>query len=326
MKRRHALCIGAPLLAWPALALAQARKYRVGFLGTGQRDESAERNLVGPFRQALLALGYTEGRNLEIHYRWAEGKPDRLPGLVAELLKLDPDVLVTVANRPALVAKSATSTVPVVAVAVDNPVELGLVSSFARPGGNVTGISSFGAELVAKRLQLMKELVPSVRKVAVLSNPVAVPRAAFEPVRVNLERSLGLPILFVEARGPEDFDAAFETIRHERADGLLVFQDAVFWLARARLHELVAKHRLPSIWGARDYLEGGGLASYQSDFAALFRRAAAMVDLILKGAKPAEIPFEQATKLELVISVKAANALGISVPQSLLVSADEVIR
>jgi putative ABC transport system substrate-binding protein len=320
------LFIGAAWLAGPRIGSAQPRKSRVGFLGGISPDPYVQRSAVEPFRQGLRELGYIEGQNLEIHFRWAEGRPDRLAGLAAELVKLDPHVLVTMGPGPAFAAKGATTTVPVLALAVDNPVQMGLVPDFSRPGGNVTGISGFGSELVAKRLQLLKDLVPATRKAAILMNPATASRADVEALMREFEPRMGFPVQVFDARGPEQFEAAFDAMRRERVDGLLVFADATFWTHRARLHELVAKQRLPSIWGHRDYLEGGGLASYQSDFPAIFRRGASMVDQVLKGAKPAAMPFEQATKLELVVSVKAANALGITVPQAVLVGADEVIR
>jgi putative ABC transport system substrate-binding protein len=313
-------------LASPLSIRAQPRKLRLGFLGGTSPDASTQRLALGPFLRTMRELGYVDGQNLEIHYRWAEGQPDRLPGMAAELLKLNPDVLVTMGPRPALIAKAATTTVPVVAAVVDNPVEMGLIADFSRPGGNVTGITSFGGELVAKRLQLLKELVPSARRVAVLMNPATLNRVVIEEGLRDFGRRLGLSIQLVEARTPDQFEAAFEAMARERADGVLVLADATFWTHLARLHELVAKRRLPSVWGGRDYLVGGGLASYQSDYPSIFRRAAAMVDAIAKGAKPAVTPFEQATKLELVINLKSAKELGIVVPQSLLVAADEVIQ
>lgn len=325
-KRREALCIGAAWLASPLPVLAQPRKIRIGFLGGISPDASAQRTALDPFRRALRELGYVEGQNLEIHFRWAEGQADRLPGLAAELVRLEPDVIVTMGPGPAFAAKRATTIVPVVATIVDLPVENGLIADFVRPGGNVTGISSMGGEVYAKRLQLLKELVPSTRRVAVLMNPATASRALLDQGIRDDERRLGIPIQVFEARSPDQFEAAFEAMKRDGCDGVLVFADATFWAHRARLHEVLAKHRLPAVLGGRDWLEGGGLASYQVDFPSIFRRAAAMADAIVKGAKPAVTPFEQATKLELVINLRSAKALGITVPQSLLVSADHVIE
>ena len=326
LSRRQALWIGAAGLAAPRSVLAQPRKVRIGFLGGISPDASAQRTALDPFRGALRELGYVEGQNLEIHFRWAEGQPDRLPGLAAELVRLDPHVIVTMGPGPAFAAKRATATVPVVATIVDTPVENGLIADFIRPGGNVTGISSLGGEVFAKRLQLLKELVPSVRRVAVLMNPATASRTLVDKGKADDEQRLGVPIHVFEARTPDQFEGAFEAMKRERCDGVLVFADATFWAHRARLHDLLAKHRLPAILGGRDWLEGGGLASYQVDFPVIFRRAAARADAVVKGAKPAVTPFEQATKLELVINLKSARELGITVPQSLLVAADHVIE
>jgi putative ABC transport system substrate-binding protein len=328
MRRRHLIAAGSACVLGVPTSRAQPRKVRIGFLGGAVKDAVLRRNSVEPFLEALRGLGYVEGQNLELHLRFAEGLPDRLPGLAAELLALKLDVLVTMGPRPARVAQAATTTLPVVAVAVDDPVAMGLVADFVRPGGNITGISGFGGELVAKRLQLMKEFVPSIERVAVLQNPVTAEstRANFEQALKKWGDALHMRIVLVDASTPDQFEAAFDEMRRERVQGVLVLADAQFGRYRDHLHELVAKHRLPSIWGHRDYLRGGGLASYQSDFPALFRSAASMVDRILKGAKPAVTPFEQATKLELVINMKTARMLGLAVPQSLLLAADDVIR
>lgn len=325
-QRRQVLCIGATWLASPLGVLAQPRKVRIGFLGGISPDAPAQRTALDPFRRALRELGYVEGQNLEIHFRWADGQPDRLPGLAAELVRLEPDVIVAMGPGPAFAAKRATTTVPVVAAVVDNPVETGLVADFVRPGGNVTGISSMGGEVFDKRLQLLKELVPSLRRVAVLMNPASASRTLLDTGIPDVERRLGVPIRVFEARSPDQFEPAFDTMKRDGCDGLLVFADATFWAHRQRLHELIARHRLPAVMGGRDWLEGGGLASYQVDFPAIFTRAAAMTVAIVKGAKPAVTPFEQATKLELIINLRSARALGITVPQTLLVSADHVIE
>ena len=328
MQRRHLIALGGVCLLGASDAPAQARKFRIGLLAGSASDASVQRNAVEPFREALRGLGYVEGQNLELHFRWADGQPDRLPGLTADLLALKPDILVTMGPRPARVVQAATTSLPVVAAAVDDPVAMGLIADFTRPGGNITGISSFGGELVAKRLQLLKEFVPSIERIGVLQNPITAEgtRASFEQALKKWGDALGVRIVLVDASTPDQFETAFDELRRERVQGVLVLADATFGRYQARLHELVVKHRLPSIWGHRDYLQGGGLASYQSDFPAIFRRAASMVDRILKGAKPAVTPFEQATKLELVINMKTAQALGVTVPPALLVAADDVIR
>ena len=303
------------------------RKARIGFLTDVPLDHVVQRSVVEPFRQGLRELGYVEGKNIVIEFRSADGKYDRLRELADELLQLQLDVLVAAWPAPALVAKNATRTVPVVAVGVDNPVDMGLAATMARPGGNVTGISSWGGELVAKRLQILRELMPTARRLGILFNPNAgVTRAGLESGIVKWERTLGTQIRAYEASGPGDFEGVFAALARDAVDGLVVLADANTYTHRVRLNELCLQRRLPSVWGSRDFLTGGALASYQSDWPAIFRRAAALVDKILKGAKPTEIAFEQATKLELVIDKKAAKALGIAVPQALLLSADEVIE
>ena len=329
MKRR-ALCIAllTGAVAWPRTGRSQSaprKTARVAMLIGVAPDETVQRTWIEPLRRVLREHGHEEGRNLAIDIRWAEGRPERLPALAAELLALGPDVIVTAGPRPALAAKEATRSVPVVAAGVDNPVLMGLAATLARPGGNVTGISSWGIELLAKRLQLLKDFVPAATRFAVLANPnTATPEAQRN---AEFEQRLGVKIIWVTARAPDEFDAAFATIARERVDGLVVLADSTFYVHRARLGELCAQSRLPSVWGDRSYLVGGvGLASYQSDFSAIARRAAALAALILGGAKPAEMPFERATKLDLVVSLKAARALGIKVPSSVLASADEVLE
>ena len=328
LSRRAAIATALALLGAPLAALAQpvSRKVRIGFLSGVASGPDSLRGMVDPFRQGLRELGYVEGQNLAIEFRWAEGKPERLPGLLAELIRLEPDVLVTTGPRPPMLAKDATSTIPVVAVAVDDPVQMGLAASFARPGGNITGISAAFRGILAKRLQLLKDIVPKARGFAILLNPETASRKEISDEVPNWERILGVKVLLLETRGPDEFDAAFEAMAKDRVEGVAILADATFFVHRARLGELCIKHRLPSVWGHKDYLGSGGIASYQGDFAAMFRRSASLVDKILKGTKPGDIPFEQATKLDLVVNLKAARALGLTIPQSVLVSADEVIE
>jgi putative ABC transport system substrate-binding protein len=324
---RRTLIGTAVALAAPQAVLAQpvARKVRLAFLGGTGPDSGTMTNLVGPFRLGMRELGYVEGQNLTIEFRWGEGQPVRLPALLAELIQLDPDVLVTSGPGPALVAKDATSSLPVVAVAVDDPVQMGLAASFARPGRNFTGVSAAFSGILAKRLQLLKDFVPSARQFAVLYNPHTAQRTSIANDIASYERTLGVPVVLLEARGPDDFDAAFASIERDRVDAVAILADATFWTHRARLAELCLKHRLPSVWGHKSYLDVGGLVSYQGDFAAMFRRSAALVDKILKGTKPGDIAFEQATKLNLVVNRKAAKALGLTIPQNVLMGADELI-
>ena len=318
------VAFAAPLAAQPKPA---ARRVRIAFLSASTPDPVAMRTQVEPLRQGLRELGWVEGQNLVIEFRWAEGKFERLPGLLDELIKLEPDVLMTTSPRPAMLAKDATKTIPIVAVAVDDPVQMGLVASITRPGGNITGISAAFDGILQKRLQLLKDIVPTARRFAVLFNPNTAPHTKeFDDAALRWGKALGIEIQLFDARGPEDFDAAFGAIVKERANGVAILADPMIWIHRARLGELCLKYRLPSIWGGAPYLDAGGLVSYQGDWAALFKRSASLVDKILRGAKPGEIPFEQGTKLELVVNLKGARALGVTIPHSVLVSADEVIE
>jgi putative tryptophan/tyrosine transport system substrate-binding protein len=327
MKRRCLFGAVLVLTAAHRAARAQpaARKPRIGWLSAATPEPATLRAQVEPFRQGLREHGWIEGQNLAtIEFRWAEGKFERLPALLAELLQLDPDVLVTTSPRPAMLAKDATRTIPIIALAVDDPVQMGLAASIARPGGNITGISAAYSGLMEKRLQLLKDIVPGARRFAIVSNPASVSTMA--NIVPRWEAALGIPLSLAEVRGPEDFDAAFAGLKRERAEGVVFIADAMIWVQRAKLGELCRKHRLPSVWGGGGYLDAGGLASYQGDFPALFRRGAALVDKVLRGTKPGEIAFEQGTKLELVVNLKGARALGIAIPPSVLVQADEVIE
>jgi putative ABC transport system substrate-binding protein len=301
---------------------------RIGFVGGSAPDPIVLRTWVEPLRQGLLELGYVEGRDFTLEFRWHGGKQERLPGLLAELIALAPDVLVTLGPPAAILAKDTAPTIPVVALAVDDPVAAGLAISHARPGRNVTGLSGAFQGIVEKRLQLMKDIVPAARRFAVLTNPIVYGRARLEDYlqTQKVESTLGVQVMVLEARGPEDFDSTFATMARERVSAVAVLGDPLFWVHRVRLAELCIKHGLPSVWGGAGYLDAGGLVSYQGDFAATARRAATLIDKILKGTKPGDIPFEQATKLELVINLKAAKMLGVKIPQSVLLRADEVIQ
>jgi putative ABC transport system substrate-binding protein len=327
--RRRIVVLGG-LLVWSLEGIAQpaGRMARIGFIGGSAPDPAVMRTWVEPLRQGLRALGHVEGQHFTIEFRWSEGKQERLPGLLAELLALAPDVLVTIGPRPAILAKDATTTIPVVALAVDDPVAAGLAVSHARPGRNITGLSGAFQGILEKRLQLMKNIVPAAQRFAVLTNPFVYAPAELEKYlqKQNVEGMLGIQVMVLEARGPHDFDAAFTTMARERVDAVAVLADSTFWTHRAQIGELCTRYRLPSVWGGGGYLDAGGLVSYQGDFTAMARRAASFVDKILKGTKPGDIPFEQSTKLELVVNLKAAKALGLTIPQSVLVAADEVIE
>jgi putative ABC transport system substrate-binding protein len=312
---------------WAALAQPAARKARVAFLTTGDPNTGAMRYQVDPLRLGLRELGYVEGQNLAIELRWADGRMERLPALLAELMQLRPDVLITVGPRPTMLAKDATSSLPIVAVAIDDPVEMGLAVSYARPGRNITGVSGAFRGIFAKRFQLLKDIVPTARKIGVLYNPDTVKRSEIAESVARNEQALGVSIVMLEARGPDDIDAAFATMAKDRVDAVSILADPIFWLHRARLTELCQKQRLPSVWPNKGYLEeAGGLISYQGDFAEMFRRSGALVGKILNGTKPADIPFEQATKLALVVNLKVAKAIGLTIPRNVLLTADEVIE
>jgi putative tryptophan/tyrosine transport system substrate-binding protein len=312
------------LLAGPRVAEAQpaGKVYRLGYL----TPVTVNPSVLEAFRQGLRDLGWVEGQNIVIEYRSAEGRYDRLPDIAAELVRLKVDVIVAAPTPAALAARKATGTVPIVGVSLTEPVGIGLITSLARPGGNVTGVSySVGTDIFGKDLALLKEVVPRVRRVAVLSNP----DSPAQPLTVSnikgAARPLGLRLLLLEARAPGDFDGAFSAMAREHVGALLVVTDPIFVPHRARLVTLAAKNRLPSISTQRADVEAGGLISYGPNFADMYRRAATYVDKILKGAKPADLPVEQPTKFELVINLKTAKALGLTVPPSVLLRADTII-
>jgi putative ABC transport system substrate-binding protein len=282
------------------------------------------------FLQGPRDLGYVEGRNLVIEWRDAEGKPERFPALAAELVALKVDVIVAAGGTlGALAAQQATRTLPIVFTAVGDPVAEGLVTSLARPGGNVTGLSTVSSELVGKSLELLRQAVPGVSRVAFLLKPDAMPgRAKKDRLKAAdlTARALGVRLQVVEARGPEDFDRAFSDMTRTRAGALAVLATPVFDNERWRLVDLATKNRLPTVYSFRGDVEAGGLMSYGPDLADLFRRSATYVDNILKGAKPGDLPVEQPTKFELVINLKTAKALGLTIPPSVLAQADHVVE
>jgi putative ABC transport system substrate-binding protein len=317
---------GAVLLAAPLAAEAQApgKVPRVGYVFA--RVSSEDQQLLDAARQGLRELGHVEGQNIALEVRWAEGRYDRLPDLVAELVRLKVDVLVVATTPGALAAKNATRTIPVVMVGLGDPVGSGLVASLARPGGNLTGLSLSNKELSGKRLELLKESLPRLSRVAVLTNPDIPIHGVFWKETQTAAKTLGLQLYPIKVPAPEDFDEVFRAAAHRRAEALLVFDDALTIGHRRRLVALAARHRLPAMYGTREFPDAGGLLSYGPNFFDQYRRTATYVDRILKGAKPADLPIEQPTKFELVINLKAAKALGLTIPQSLLLRADEVIQ
>jgi ABC-type uncharacterized transport system substrate-binding protein len=267
-----------------------------------------------------------EGQTIALEVRWAEGRPERLSELVVELLRLEIDVLVVGTTQAALAAKKATQTIPIVMVAGADPVGLGLVASLSRPGGNVTGLSLSNEELSSKRLQLLKEFVPLLARVAVLRNPLLTAHAIFWQDTEAAARKLGLELRPLEVRGVDDFEVAFAAARLGNAQALIAFDDPLIIAYRTRVIALAASHRIPAMYGFREFPEDGGLMSYGANVAAVFRRAATFVDKILKGAKPADLPVEQPTKFEFVVNLKTAKALGLVIPPVILASADDVIE
>jgi len=314
--------VDAPL----EVAAQQAGKvYRMGYLSTPTR-ESVENGLQA-FLRKLRELGWVEGQNLVIEYRWAEGNVERLPDLAAELVRRNVDVIVAPAGSAALAAKKATSSIPIVMIFPSDPVELGLVASLSRPGGNITGTTfTPGPEIFGKQLQILKETIPRASRVAILSNP-ADPSFALQMKEVEATaRTLRIRLQQVEARGPEEFDGAFAAMAQERADALVIGGTSTFLAHRTRLAELAAKARLPTMYSFRESVEAGGLMAYAVNMADFVGRAAVYVDRIFKGAKPADLPVEQPTKFELVVNLKTAKALGLTVPPSVLQRADDVIQ
>jgi putative tryptophan/tyrosine transport system substrate-binding protein len=320
----------ASALAWAPGALpAQATRRRplIGYLQATSPDPATQRTQIAPLERGLRALGWTPGEQLDIEYRWAEGRLERLPGLLAELLKLEPALLVAVGPRPVIVARDAGGTLPVVAVHVDDPVNMGVAASYQRPGGRFTGISGAFAGILDKRLQILKDLLPDAPAFAILANPLTNPMDGVVRSLPDWQRQLGgIALHLHRASAPAEFESAFAAMLRQRVAGLAILADATFWTHRAALGALCAKHRLPAVVGGAGFLDSVGVASYQGDIAAMAHRAASLVDRILKGTPPCEIPWEQSTKLELVVSAKAARALGLSVPRSLLVNADQVIE
>jgi putative ABC transport system substrate-binding protein len=316
------------LLAAPLATEAQqaAKTARIGYLGP---NLATGPHLRAAFLQGLRDLGYVEGRNLVMEYRDAEGKFERFPVLAAELVALKVDVIVAPGTPQALAAKQATRTLPIVCASVADPVGSGLVTSLARPGGNVTGLSNLLPDLVGKCLEQLKQAVPGVSRVAVLWHPGNLGERTERDMLKGAEvagRALGVRLQVVEARGPADFDRAFSDMTRGRAGALTVLPSAMFNTERRRLVDLAAKNRLPAVYISRESVDAGGLMSYGPDLADMFRRAATYVDKILKGTKPGDLPVEQPTKFELIINLKTAKVLGLTIPQSLLQRADEVIQ
>ncbi len=326
MNRRTFLCgLTLGMLALPVAAETQqaGKVPRIGFLFYGSPGPSPE---LDAFRQGLRELGYIEGQDITIEYRFASGRVGQLPELAAELVRLNLDVIVTPGTPASVAAKQATSTIPIVFAGVADAVGAGLVADFARPGGNITGLTGISAELGGKRLDLLKEVVPKASRVAVLFNPADRSNVLVLKELQESAPALRLTLQPLGVRGPGEFEGAFVAMSRKRAHELFGAAGILTTEHRKAVVDLAAKSRIPAMWGERQFVEAGGLMSYAVNFYDQVRSAATYVDKILKGAKPGDLPVEQPTKFELVINLKTAKALGLTIPQSLLLRADEVIQ
>jgi putative ABC transport system substrate-binding protein len=326
MRRRDFITfLGGATVVWPHVARAQpmGKLPTIGFLGAATPAVASQ--WVNAFVKRLAELGWIEGRTVAIEYRWAEARTERYTEIATEFVKLKVDVIVTWASAPVLAAKQSTAFIPIVFAAQMDPVGAGVVASLGRPGGNVTGMSIQQTDTAGKRLELLREVVPNLGRLGIMAN-VAAPGAVLEMREVDATaRPLGLEPITREIRQVEDIPSAIGALKG-RADALYVATDPLVFSNRVRINALAQDARLPTIYGAREYVDAGGLLSYGPNWTDLFRRAAEQVDKILRGAKPADIPVEQPTKFDLIINLKTAKALGLTVPPSVLVRADEVIE
>jgi putative ABC transport system substrate-binding protein len=326
MRRRLLIALGAAALAWAGAASAQtpATVRRIGLLSSFSPSDSLLWHQA--FRLGLRDLGWVEGKNINIEYRYAEGRGDRLPDLAADLVRLKVEAIVASVATDALAAQKATRAIPIVMVVAGDPVALGLVQSLARPGSNVTGVSQMSPELAGKRLELLKEMVPKLARVAVLWNPnTAASTLNWKEIQLPAQQ-LGIQLHSLEVRGPGELDKALEDATRGRAGALFIMPDPVFVTNLKRIADFAAKSRLPSIYHFSEFADAGGLVTYGPDRTDLFRRSATYVDKILKGAKPGDLPIDRATRFELVVNLKTAKALRIKIPQSVLLRADRVIE
>jgi putative tryptophan/tyrosine transport system substrate-binding protein len=313
-------------LLGPAAAQAPARVPKVGYISPGSSSDPARLRRFEAFRQGLRELGYVEGQTIILEPRWAEGKYDQYPALAADLVRLKVDAIVASGGAATKAAQQATRTIPIIMSIVIDPVGSGLVSSLAHPGGNLTGTSMMATDLVGKQFEVLKEVVPKVSRVALLWNPANPGGAPQLREAEAVARALGVGLQTLEARNPQEIDSAFAAMTRERTGALVVLVDAFFTNQVRQIADLATKRRLPSIYGQREYAEAGGLMVYSSNPFDLERRTATFVDKILKGAKPADLPIEQPSKFDLVINLKTAKALGLTVPSSLLLRADKVVE
>jgi putative tryptophan/tyrosine transport system substrate-binding protein len=317
-----ALTSGLFVAPFAVLAQQPTKVYRIGVIG----ERSDTDPFLVAFRQGLRDLGYREGQNVIIEFRSTRGALDRVPALARELIRLPVDVIVVGGSVSAKHVMAETTTVPIVFALVGDPVGTGLVASLARPGGNATGMSNLQSELGAKQLELLKAVAPRITRVAVMYNPGSLIARSVLIGVVETARVLSIALQLVEVRQPDQLASALSTLAPQRAEALLVLSDPVFGSQLARIAQHAARHRLPAVYGRREFAAAGGLLAYGPNFEDNYRRAATYVDKILKGATPASLPVEQPTKFELVINLKTAKSLGLTIPQSLLLRADEVIR
>jgi putative ABC transport system substrate-binding protein len=324
--RRAFLTLTAGAIVLPArkAAAQTAKVHRIGFLGNS--TEALEANLIGPFREGLRERGYVIGRDLVVEYRWAEGRYERFPALVDELIALQVDVIVTAGTPAAVAVKRATRRIPLVMVAVGDPVGSGLVASLGHTGGNLTGLVSIAPDLEGKRLELLKETVPRLSSVAFLNNPANPFHVTSQKQAREAARALHLKVEFFPVRTEAEFDRAFEAIAAFRPGALVMLADRVFLHNRARIVEFTERSRLPAVYAYSELVETGGLMSFGPSYPGMHRRAAYYVDRILKGTRPADLPMEQPSKFELIVNLKAARSLGLTIPETVLLRADRVLE
>jgi putative ABC transport system substrate-binding protein len=324
MKRRDFITLLGGATAWPLAARAQQPGMPViGFMGAG--SAAAQSHLTGAFLQRLRELGWTEGRDVRIEYRWGDGRTDRFAEIAAEFVRLKVDLILTHNTPPTLAAKQATSVIPIVFATAGDPVGTGIVASLARPGGNVTGLSGQAADTAGKRVELLRELIPDLRRLAILADVDSPLSARDVDETQGAARTLALETVAFEIRRPEDIAAAFKALQG-RAQALYVSTGPIVFVNRIRINTFALAARLPTMHGVREYVEAGGLMSYGPNWPQMWARAADLVEKILQGTKPADIPIEQPTKFDLVVNLTTAEALGIAVPPTLLARANEVIE
>jgi putative ABC transport system substrate-binding protein len=308
----------------PAEAQQANKTARIGFLGNS--TAALEANLIGPFGEGLRDLGYVEGKNIIIEWRWAQGKYERFPTLIAELIDSKVEIIVTAGTPASLAVKKATSSIPLVMIAVGDPVGTGLIASLHHPGGNITGLTSIASDLEGKRLELLREVIPKISYVAVLWNPASPFQVVSEKEVQTAAQRMRMKVLSLGVKDEAQLEDAFARIRKERPGALNVLADRLFLHNRARLMEFAVQNRLPGVHAYVELVEAGGLMSYGPSYAAMHRRAAYFVDRILKGTKPADLPVEQPSKFELIISLKGAKQIGVTVPPNVLYRADKIIK